>query len=109
VSSSRSDGVTRPESLAGLPEQLQPGTRVESDERWAQYRPGHAPHVVGVFSVRRFEDGAPVTQIWKVLCERCGATFRGRCSSGAVKAHIARFGGVHAACAGDVMARRRGG
>jgi hypothetical protein len=110
--SERSDPSGTPTSTAleGLPASLQPVGQSELRETWARYSPNHAPHVVGVYSVRRYgkESGMPLEQTWKAACLKCGASHRGRCSTGGVKAHIARFGGVHAGCGRDVMGQRRG-
>lgn len=64
--------------------------------------------MLGVFSVRRYdpETRQPFAQVWKAVCTKCGQSFRGQCQSGAVKAHVARFGGVHSSCAGDVLRPR---
>jgi len=61
-----------------------------------------------VFTRRRRdpETGQLLSQTWKVVCRKCGAAHKGWCASGAVKSHIARFGGVHAGCAGDVFKPR---
>lgn len=67
-------------------------------ETWTEVRPPAAPHVLGRFNRRTFDDdGMPEEQLVEAKCEHpgCGATFKRRCSSGLVQEHIARFATVH--------------
>jgi len=67
-------------------------------ETWTEVRPPAAPHVIGRFNRRTFdEDGMPEEQLVEARCEHagCGGTFKRRCSSGLVQEHIARFATVH--------------
>lgn len=67
-------------------------------ETWTEVRPPAAPHVLGRFTRRTFdESGLPEEQTVEARCEHpgCGATFRRMCSSGLVQEHIARFAVVH--------------
>jgi hypothetical protein len=89
---------------SNLPAELLPRNDAEKEEAWIRYSPSHAPHVVGVFTRRRYsETNMPLEQRWKVVCTKCGKYFQGGCMTGALKAHIARFGGVHKACAEDPL------
>jgi hypothetical protein len=61
-----------------------------------QWRPPFAPLVLGEYEARPIvEPGETPEQRWSVRCERCGATFRGVCTTGAVRSHIARFAAQH--------------
>ncbi len=62
---------------------------------WEDFRPQFAPHVLGRYEQRQYEDGMPLTQHWTALCERCGAAHQGACDSGQVRKHIQRFALVH--------------
>lgn len=59
------------------------------------WRPPHAPHVLGTWTPRRFENGLPVPQEVRCACETCHATWTVSCSSGLPRARIQQFALVH--------------
>ena len=68
-----------------------------SESEWRTYRPQHAPHVVGRYERRTFDQEAQMfrDQRIEMTCERCGATWQTTCATGQVRTHIMRFGTVH--------------
>ena len=65
-------------------------------ETFNEWRPDHAPHVLGRWSLRVFDDdGMPEEQKVVITCDLCGGRFERGCSSGLVQAHISRFAVVH--------------
>ncbi len=60
-------------------------------------RPPFANHVVAVYDFPRTfnEDGLPNPQEIDLKCEKCGATWKTMCTSGAVRSHIMNFAVVH--------------
>lgn len=65
--------------------------------KWAEWSPAHAPHVKGRYTERTFdEDGLPEEQSVEARCETCKAEWKGKCLTGNVRGHIAKFGVVHA-------------
>lgn len=61
-----------------------------------QWRPPFAPHVLGEYERRRFdEDGLPEPQLVVAVCEKCGARWQTQCSTGQVRTHISRFATIH--------------
>jgi len=69
-----------------------------ADDVWIEWRPDHAPHVLGRYTERVVDDqGLPEPQQVTAECEwpGCGARWKTTCSSGSVRTHIARFGALH--------------
>lgn len=67
-------------------------TRLE----WVEWTPANNPLIRGRYTRRTFdEDGLAEEQRVEASCSRCGATWQGRCLSGQVRSHIARFSVVH--------------
>ena len=67
-------------------------------ETWKDWTPEHAKHVIGRWTTRTFDDsGMPEEQRVECVCSwpGCGAVWKGSCSSGRVKEHVARFAHVH--------------
>lgn len=67
-------------------------------ETWSEWRPQHAPHVVGRWTQRVFDDdGMPEEQRVEIRCEHpgCGAEFKRACISGLVQQHVQRFAIAH--------------
>lgn len=98
----RGDRDVKPENLAPLAaaaaEAELEARKQALRETWTEVRPPAAPHVVGRFNRRTFdEDGIPEEQLVEARCEHpgCGGAFKRRCSSGLVQEHIARFATVH--------------
>jgi hypothetical protein len=64
-----------------------------------EYRPKFAPHVVGTYPPREWDEdeGEWGEQRVELACERCGQTHRVVCTSGRVRDQVARFalGHVH--------------
>ncbi len=61
------------------------------------YSPPWATHVTGTFNERKLdEDGKPEPQVIDMVCTICKATWKTTCESGAVRAHIQKFGLAHA-------------
>ena len=64
-------------------------------EYWVPF----APHVVGHYEPRPnlvdLGPGEEPEQRWRVTCGRCGATFQGVCTTGAVRTHFNRFATQH--------------
>lgn len=69
----------------------------EPERKWESWSPAWAPEIVGEYEEPRFEGGMSIGQKWRARCtvEGCGAKFEGTCSTGVVRAHIAKFASVH--------------
>lgn len=67
---------------------------MSEEETWS---PEWAPHVVGRWNKRTLdpETGEPEPQMVHMACAQCGATYRVRCTSGAVRSWVNRFANVH--------------
>lgn len=61
-----------------------------------EYRPNWASHVVGRYPARSYdEDGEADPQLVKMECEKCGATYQVKCTSGNTRIHVLHFAKVH--------------
>lgn len=63
-------------------------------ESWS---PEWAQHVVGQWPPRTVdpETGIPEPQLVQIVCNKCQATYRTKCSSGAVRSWVNKFARVH--------------
>lgn len=64
---------------------------------WRQYRPHFAPHVLGEYEPRTFNDEVKMhnPQTIRMKCEQCGTKWATVCSTGQVRVHIQRFAVRH--------------
>ena len=91
-----------PEVLARLASETarleQEARRQAQRDTWSEWRPPYAPHVLGRWTQRVFDDdGLPEEQKVVVRCEfpGCGGVFERACTSGLVQQHVQRFAIVH--------------
>lgn len=68
----------------------------KEEVQWEEWRPPFANHVLGRYTVRTNdpETGMPNEQTYEIVCEHHGCALRwgpSKCSSGAVRQHIANF------------------
>jgi hypothetical protein len=68
-------------------------TMTHGEDRKLEHRPDFAPHVVGRYEPRQFDqvDGRWEEQRIELECEVCGARTEKRCDSGRTREHVARF------------------
>lgn len=68
-----------------------------SSPRRLAYRPAFAPHVLGVYDERTFdqETGQPNEQRIDMTCEVCGAVHVVKCLTGHVRNHVVLFAKTH--------------
>lgn len=69
------------------------------EEKWIEWRPKYAPHVIGRYTERQIdpETHQPIEQRYSVECEKCGDKWGPtHCTSGLVRSKIANFATVHA-------------
>lgn len=67
-----------------------------TEPQWhGTYAPPWAPHVAGRYTERLVVEGEVQDQVVEATCSQCGDSFRRRCSSGQVRAHIAAFAQAH--------------
>ena len=68
-----------------------------STSEWQEWRPGHAPHVLGKYEARQWDpaDNSPYPQRIVMVCERCGKQGQKLCTSGQVRAAISKFAAAH--------------
>lgn len=83
----------------GLGHEQRKETRKRAEGTEEEWRPPHAPHVVGRYGPRLVDEetGMPEAQTVRCVCEYpgCGATWQTQCASGRVREHVQRFGTVH--------------
>lgn len=67
-----------------------------AETQWEEWAPEYAPHVKGRYE-RRTWDGAglPLAQKIECTCTACGGRYETACTTGQVRAHIARFAAAH--------------
>jgi putative heme iron utilization protein len=68
-----------------------------SDEKWIEWRPTWADHILGKYTERVADEetGLPEAQRVVVECTQCKAIWKTWCSSGSVRQHIQRFAFLH--------------
>ena len=63
---------------------------------WTEYRAPFAPHAVGAYEARRWDDeNDPVPQRIALWCEACGGRQDVTCATGQVRNAICRWGRAH--------------
>lgn len=69
----------------------------ETNETWIEWRPDFAPHVLGRYTRREYDETTRTFEAQKVKidCESCGDHFETMCESGNVRAHVSRFAQQH--------------
>lgn len=71
--------------------------RARALARTEEFRPPHAPHVLGRYGLPTIDPETRMPEPVRVecVCERCGARWQTLCASGRTREHVMRFGSVH--------------
>jgi hypothetical protein len=82
--------------LSAMPKNNSDLDLAEPAELSQTWSPQMAPHVVGQFAARAFdENGFPKPQPFEVVCTRCKQKWASMCTTGQIRSHVVSFATRH--------------